>query len=482
MRTRSTVLFVLSDDTYVRNYVSSGALSGLTKVFDVDILIDSRVSLRETLPAVGELVGEFRISDSQATLHHLHFQLLMWRYRKKSRTFFYRWLRNTNWSLVVRNGNLTVRLWSLSRWLFAAVANPNGFRIPLMANALIFPIASRWVRKKIEPNAKLREILSRKRYAAMIFPSSAFEPASVDLVHIGRELGVPTICLIDNWDNLTSKTVFWAKPDHLGVWGQQAYEQSIIIHGFDSARVHKIGTPRFEEYFYSPATQEHPTQYPFPYILFVGSAMPFDEIGALRAIDEWLVNGTEFERDLTVIYRPHPWQQKRSVSSVFEPSEFSRVMLDTQISEALEQGQELTSRSSAFQPELSYYPDLLRGSLGVVGPLTTMLLEASICGRPTVGLSFFDGYHANTSKRYFSHFEGMENVSGFTFCESREELIPQLHQALLKGGASHEQSLAETEYFVTNSPKTFSHRLVNLVRGIVGDLADNSTKASRLSP
>lgn len=462
-KAKSPILLVLTDDTYIRNYATSGAFDELFKVFDVDIAIDGRVSLRGALENLGPVAGEFEISADQARLHNLHFQLIMWRFRKKSKTFFYRWLRNTNWSLIQREGPLRIRLVSFLGWLVAAMLNPNGFRIPILANAVVFPFVSRFVRGKIEPNAQLRLILGAKPYVAVLFPSSAFEPAIVDLANIGKDLHLPTLCLIDNWDNLTSKTIFWTKPEHLGVWGQQAFQQALDVHGFSPETVHTIGTPRFESYFTRSSAENQSKQYPFPYILFVGSAMPFDEIGALRSIEHWLQKSDDAPRDLMVVYRPHPWQQKRSVPSVFTQSEFSRVVLDRQISAAMDQGVQLSSRSSAFQPSLSYYPALLRGASCVVGPLTTMLLEATICLRPTVGLSYFDGHHANTSKRYFTHFEGMDKVPGFSFCENHNQLTSELSRALLKGTPSQEDSRKQTDYFVTSSPGTYSQRLLQLV-------------------
>lgn len=285
----------------------------------------------------------------------------------------------------------------------------------------------------------------------------------VDLANIGRDLQLPTICLIDNWDNLTSKSVFWAKPDYLGVWGEQAVEQAIEVHGFLPEQVHPIGNPRFEGYFTTPSSKKEQSQYAFPYILFVGSAMPFDEIGALRSIDSWLQMSNEAASDVMIVYRPHPWQQKRNVRSDFIQSEFSRVLLDGQISEAIEQGVELSSRNSAFQPSLSYYPALLQAASCVVGPLTTMLLEAALCLRPTIGLSYFDGHHSNTSKRYFTHFEGMESVPGFSFCEDPAQLTSTISKALKWGIIAPGESRVKTDYFVTSSPGTYPQRLSDFV-------------------
>lgn len=459
---------MLSDNTYVRNYATSGALDELCNDSQIDFLVAKSVSLRQPLSRIGKIVGEFEISGAQNRLHNLHFQLMMWRYRKRSKTFFYRWLRNTNWSLVSRRGGLKNRALSLVRWFISASANPDGLRIPLLANPLAFPLVAPVVRSKFVPNDDIRACLREGKYDAILFPSSAFEAANVDLVRIGRELGVPTVCLIDNWDNLTSKTVFWERPDHLAVWGEQAREQAMRIHQFPKESVHPLGTPRFESYFSQQPDTPAQRHYPFPYILYVGSAMPFDEIGSLRELEKFLSRSTEFDDSLKVVYRPHPWQQKRISPTQFLEEEFSRVILDRQISNALEGGAALTSRSSSFQPELSYYPDLLRGAACVVGPLTTMLLEATLCLRPTIGLSYFDGYHANTSQRYFNHFDGLDDVPTFQFCKNPDQLPGQISQALRTKRASSDSIWSRTSYFVINSPGTYSKRLRTLVSQVMG--------------
>ena len=62
------ILLVLTDDTYIRNYVTSGAFDELFKSFDVDIVIDARVSLRDELENLGPVAGEFEITEDQMRL------------------------------------------------------------------------------------------------------------------------------------------------------------------------------------------------------------------------------------------------------------------------------------------------------------------------------------------------------------------------------------------------------------------------------
>ena len=47
------------------------------------------------------------------------------------------------------------------------------------------------------------------------------EKVDFDLVRICENSKTKTYFIIDNWDNLSSKTVFIKKPDFIGVWGKQ---------------------------------------------------------------------------------------------------------------------------------------------------------------------------------------------------------------------------------------------------------------------
>ena len=459
-------LIVITSDIYVRNYLRTTAFSELSRHFVCDFVADAKVRNREDLERLQGFKGYFLISENSRKLHEFHFNLMMWRHRKKSQTFTHRWLRNSGWNTVQNFGNPVQRVLSFLSWLAGSLLNPHGLRIPLLASPIIFPVIAKAIRKKLAINRDLSDFFSKNNYDIAIFPSSAFDAATVDVIRLGRQQNVKTLCLIDNWDNLTSKTVFWELPDFLGVWGLQAKSQALSIHGFNAEQVVAIGTPRFESYF---KLRQHdvPRHYEAPYALFVGSAMPFDELGTLRQLEEIILRSPRNSGPQQIIYRPHPWQQKRRVKAVFDREDFSIVKLDTQIEEAYLDGVRPETTNEAFQPELGYYPPLLRHSEVVIGPLTTMLLEAALALRPVIGLSYFDGYHSNTSLQYFSHFEGTEKIPGFALCESRGVLEETFWESLTTGEITPQESDSVTQYFVFQDSRTYPRRLADLALRVV---------------
>ena len=462
------VLITITDDTYVRNYLRSSALSVLRKKHDCRVIAHRGLTLAEEVSHEPGFLGFYDLDPVMEKKHQFLFNLMMWRHRRKSQTFFYRWLRNSNWHLIKRNGSWPTRTLSYVHWFAASLMNPRGIRIPLLANRLIFPIVGSMVKHSIRPNESLRGLIQHEGFDLILFPSAAFDSVSVDLVSLGQELSVPTLCLIDNWDNLSSKTVFWKKPDHLGVWGPQAQSQAHTIHGFLPDQVHLIGTPRFDSYFDARTSAGFTAPHDFPYALYVGSAMPFDDIGTLKILEKILIESKNLPSDFRLVYRPHPWQHKRNVDARFTAEDFSRVILDPQFEEAQKAGTVRGTNDPSFQPDLDYYPGLLLSSRFVVGPLTTMLLEASLCLRPVVALSYFDGFHANTSQRYFSHFDGMEDVPGFFFCNDRASLSSVVTRASQMDSISADSSDDKTSYFLYRDCSSYPQRLAELARDIVG--------------
>jgi hypothetical protein len=455
------ILLALSEDIYVRNYLRTDALSTLRERHDVSIVAPDGLALSAEIGMSDGFAG-FYSRDSRLDRRHLWlFQILMWRYRRKSRTFFYRWMRGSRLSEVNFTGSWLAVALRISKWAVWSVLNPRWIFLTILGSAALFPLAFRFLRSRLLPNRSLQSLVRNGMYDVIVFPSAAYDSMSVDLVRISEDLGIPSVCLIDNWDNLSSKTLFWARPTLLGVWGEQARDQAVTIHGFDRDAVVLLGTPRFEGYFHFSRTGALQRIYADPYVLFVGSAMPFDEIGSLHEIEKALVSLGR--PDLSVVYRPHPWQQKRRTDATFRPLEFRQTQLDVQIEVAYSRGVRPETTDPGFQPDLAYYPSLLFGAEVVVGPLTTMLLEASLCQRPVVALSYADGHHFSPPKRYLTHFDGVDRVAGFTFCDDRAELKQKIRDALA-AEVDAEDYRATTQYYLFRDELSYSQRLNNLVQ------------------
>ena len=470
---KASILFVITDFLYVRNYVSSGALKELEKSHRVRFVLAAHLDGVQTGIRDESIVGKFSYATKLLKRHQRFFQVLAWNQREKSQTFVYRWLRQSNWDVVRTKQGLAELLTSLAKWIFGLLRNPAPILTVIFGSKFLFTWVRRHYVSSLPVNGELRKILRVERWDAIVFPSAGYDPAAMDVARLGKELQIPTIGLIDNWDNLISKTVFWAKPDVIGVWGKQATRQAMSVQGFRREQIIEIGTPRFDQYFHSrtPLTEVGPQNY----ILFVGSAMPFDELSALHRIEEALDSLGELARGISVLYRPHPWQQKRLTPHRFDDQAFSRTALDPQMKEAGLNRTKKASGDTSFQPTLSYYPELFRNARLVVGPLTTMLFEASLCLRPVIALAYPDGFHFNTSVKYFTHFDGMDSVPGLRFCHDSDHLATALDSGLRHYTLTAESVDSASQEFLHISPDPYAMRLKNLVESVIAGNNANAT-------
>jgi hypothetical protein len=457
------IIFVLAGTDYVRNYLRTGVVEALSTVHNVSVVADAKSKLREEIESHPQFDGLYTNDPWNKRVHTVLWRLYMWRFRSRSPTFYYRWQGMAKWSLLLPTRGIKQRLKNLREWAAHVTTRAKVWQAPILGNRLIFPLSSRIFRGLLNTPDSMKTLVNRLKPDLIVCPTSAYESAVIDLILLGKNLGVKTLCLVDNWDNLTSKTIFWAKPDFLGVWGPQIKEQAVRIHGFDEHQVFEIGSPRFETYF-APTSKTVAQPTPAPYILFVGSAMPFDELTALQRLESELESNGYTPDSIRIIYRPHPWQQPRRCEARFDSSRFRYASLDPQIAELFGDSRWPGEEHRRLQPDLDYYPQLLRGAKMVVGPLTTMLLEAALCLRPVIGLGYGDGLHFNTARRYFTHFDDTQRIPGFFLCENPDGLGSLVSTALNFPTISQEESDRATGHFVVPSRSdSYVDRLLNSI-------------------
>ncbi len=458
------ILVVIDGDSHVRNMLRTDALRAVMAAHECSFVASDTTVDRAPLESLPGSVHWFGTDPEVAAQHTVLFDALMWRYRRRSRTFLYRWLRISGYRAVVRDRGRWIHFKSTLRWLQALPRRRHAIRAVILGTEPLHTVARRILARRIPVNPELERLVTAGDHDLVIHPSSAYEATGSDLVRITRGTRTRVLALIDNWDNLSSKTVLWARPDHLGVWGEQSRRHAIEIQGIPPRDISILGTPRFDGYFTARA-QRPPSPYPFPYILFVGAALAVDELAVLRLLDDTLADGPGLQDDLRVVYRPHPLQQRRAVPAVFEPDRFRRVVLDAQFVQAAKDGR-IGADNDDFQPDLGWYPPLLTNATLVMGPLTTMLLEGSLCHRPVLALAHDDGIHFTTpaqALRWYRHFEGIEKVAGLTLCHDLADLPRAVEQAIAAGPpdpAAVDASLAD---LILIDERPYPERLLEVV-------------------
>ena len=90
------------------------------------------------------------------------------------------------------------------------------------SNKFIFNFYKNLILSKLKLNSEISGIVDRLKPDLIIYTTHCFEPEAFMIPKIAKNVGAKTFFLVDNWDNISCKTVFFNKPDFLGVWGQQS--------------------------------------------------------------------------------------------------------------------------------------------------------------------------------------------------------------------------------------------------------------------
>lgn len=471
MTAKRKVLIVLTSDLFVRNYIVTNSLALLRAAFDVCLVSTTEVTMQESMTASGcRHLGAVKLNPTANALHYILLNVMMWRNRAKSSSFIFRLRRQLLGDRILSFDGWLDGLRFVCRCLYFNLLVPRtSALLAMVCSVRPFVDMLQALCRRVRPSGgRMRHIVAEQKPDLLVFPCSAYDPLGQELTDLGSTLHVTTLFLVDNWDNLSSKTVYSRRPDFIAVWGPQSAEHATRIHGFSPRRVVEIGTPRFDAY-YASRDRPLPSHFAHPYVLFVGCAIPFNEHAVILRLDRALHERSErLPRGLRVVYRPHPWRHPRHAEASLDYPALNCTVLDPQIASQLDHGK---LGSVAFQPGLHYYPSLLRNAALVVGPLTTMLLEAMICRRRVIGLTFSDGVHytsPDNAYRYYEHFRGIERLPLLQLCDREDDLAERIVAALSDPapGVDCDSSL---DWFLHRDARPYGARLMDAVELAITD-------------
>jgi hypothetical protein len=403
------VLFLISSELFHRNYVETGVVSFLAQNYaELVILAEESVSSINHNSVI-----RYSIDKQHEIKHYQFLKILSWRYRYLSRTFKYRFKRTSQFNFKKTSNfddfsnSCKINFISLKRRA----------KILFLGNFLLFPLVRYFFKKKLQPKKQLTNIINHLQPDVVLMPSSAYDPIVMDLINITKLQSIKSILLVDNWDNLSSKSILWELPDAVTVWGEQTRQHAVTIQQFKDEQISCIGTPRFKNYL-KLRDKDLPSHFEFEYILFVGQSLPSDELTIIKNLNDLLCSKQFSESGIKLVYRPHPWAMEQGLPDL---SELDAVILDPQIIAK----DPLRKNIVSFQPSLEYYPSLLQNAKFVVSSLTSMIIEASIFRKNIIAICHKEPGNYTSPDRVFMeymHFDGIERLPNLTLSMSNSEL------------------------------------------------------------
>ncbi|MBI2062832.1 MAG: hypothetical protein HYT61_01160 [Candidatus Yanofskybacteria bacterium] len=387
----SKILVAISTPEYYRNYISSPALD---KIKERCVFIVHEKLMAKNFPGIKrEQLIPYLYPERHKSWYRHFFYVDAWRYRHKSSSFAFRFE-----MLSDRRRQFYYKLASL----------------PVIYNLVKFFIF------KITRDRNLEAIIAGINPQIILLPSAGYEGLTFEIIGIAKKKKIPTCLLVDNWDNLTSKTVLTRRPDYLVVWGKQAVEAAVRIHNIERNRVFPLGTPRFIEYLNSGG-HDLSSPYNFKYILFAGIAAPFDELSTLHKLEK-IIDRKGI--DIKIVYRPHPWRKHRKCADTFFGYDFKHIIIDEQ-AKLYYKRDEMDEFNDVFMPDLKYYPKLLANMEFMICPLSTMMIEGLLFGKKVFVPVYDDGVHFTNPKNLLArheHFKGINKFKNIYLVDKHEDL------------------------------------------------------------
>ena len=284
-------------------------------------------------------------------------------------------------------------------------------------------------------------------YDYLVIPSSRMNSESWAIL---EKFGSKCIIAVDNWDNLTAKNAFPVTPEFMTVMGSSAVNADLKVRlGIEGTTMLPIGLPKFD---YLRAAGKRTTSLPprdSLNVLYVGFSLPYDATRALRIIESCFLSKFP-NKALNFRYRPHPSQR---IKPEF-PSPDWRTSHAT-----------LENAGSIKLPRLDEdYDEDFSWAHIVIGPPTSMMLEAACFGLPVLLDLCDDSLHRTSPARCwdkYEHHRDLEIVGVKTFSTS-EQLSVRLaagqddfkHLVIPRGGLIKVVNL---------EPKTYGQQLNRLI-------------------
>lgn len=330
--------------------------------------------------------------------------------------------------------------------------------------------------EEIGAHPQIGELFVKEEPDFLVMPSSLVDLVTNDVLREAQRKSIPSLVLQSGWDNVSSKGMIYFQPTLLGVWGEQSKKHAMAIQGVAEDRVICMGSPHYEVFRQPPAPAgrsrlmerlHSPPEKSL--ILFGGSFRQFDETALLRKLDEAIeAKGM----NVHILYRPHPWRALRTEDDFFQ-HRWAHVTMDPEIVQAYRKGKDERCQVSSndFVFSMDYLRDALTTVDAVISPMSTLILESMISGRPVLAVAFNDGVHYWSADQTseMTHFKELKNVEGVTWCRSPEEVVRNM-PGLLESSRSEglRQSLGKsTEYFVRLGNETYGQRLLSTVRSML---------------
>ena len=454
---KKKLLIIVSDNFMFRNYIKTKTFNNIKKKYYCYFLFDKSINFKKsTIKEKEHFVFEY--SENEKNKYKNYYLSRIFKKTQKSSTYilarkifftYNKWIDHNNENLIYKFLLAPLRILIFTkdylRYFYLKLSFCDFFR--------------NYFEKKINLNDNLKNKVLEINPDLIILPTKASDVYYFDLKKISDKYKIKLFYLIDNWDNVSAKSVIFQQQFY-GVWGKQSYNQVKYIHDINLKNTFILGSPRFESFF-KLTNKKIKSHYKHKYILFLENTYP-REIIALKYLDDY-INKNAALKNFKIIYRPHPWRKSREIINI---KDYKNVIIDKQMARAYKK-KEFSKNS---QPDLNYYPSLIKNAEFIIAGPTTMVIESLIFRKKILLLAFKESEHPYSPHnlyKYFEHFKGINKFNNIIINNSLNELDKDIHKINNIEKKEIKKIDLKRNYFLFRDPNGYKSRLQNIIKKIL---------------
>ena len=344
------------------------------------------------------------------------------------------------------------------------------FQLPILYQIMI---------RKIDNSLKITSPKTYWNFISDFKPDILLHPSTFggyfinDMIMAGKKFNIPSLVIMNSWDNPSLKSTFYANPDLVGVWGMQSKNHSKIYMGLHDKNISIMGCAQFEAHkkksriskknFYL----EHNIKLNKKIILYAGSTVSRNEYKQLKKILDFL-SKNNLNNSFQLMYRAHPWGFHPNTSEKILSLKDKGLIFEKTSVESYYENSKSTNNKTINLLEYERTNDILKNVEILISPMSTILLEGGIHGIPTMCLfpkedqsfSLFDKERQTwrVFNKYLPHFREIIDHKYIMFCDSYDLIDESLVNLLSKAKDKHYRKKLQSSmnYFVEMKKRSFS--------------------------
>jgi hypothetical protein len=471
-------LIVIVSPLFVRNYIETDALR---EIIDQDTFFICSSDLNEkdkkSVIRYGNFAGVYSSSSTKSSFF-IFISLLLMHANRKLNKGFYLYFKKTYSEVYFPSKRLQKKIheWTSNKIIqkfltslldfFRPIRRPlkfGQFLVILTINYLsLTKIIVNLYKYLLPSDEDLKPVIDQVKPDLVLIPNGGLNPVVNDIINLSnKKHSFKTMLMVDNWDNLCSKSRFVFEPDFFCVWGEQAKGHALKFHGIEESRVFLAGTPRYDVYYEYKHSSNNFKEVNFPYILFAGCWPPFDEISVLERLNA-LVDKYKslLPNNCKILYRPHPWGANYDQLDFLRSKKLKNVEIDPQMSH--KSRPENWLRRTDFQPDLNYYPIIIGNSEFIICPLSTMIIEGSIMNKKVLGIAYDDGQHVLNPAVMFKnsdYFERLSDMTNILLLHNEDKLESAFHDMIVNDMPLNRKALS---FYIVDDKRLYPERIKDI--------------------